>query len=104
MSTLNQHSRLNSRDYAASVKGAPKQSLGIQFLIPAFGKRYLEGPKTEKQIRSQGYSFTSEAALAWHFPSLKRAAQKARCVCRHMAWPNRRVVICDLPELQTSEP
>lgn len=48
--------------------------------------RYLEGPRTPKEVRKHGYGFTLFPERAWGFQSLKQATAKARIVECHMSW------------------
>ena len=59
------------------IVGYPRDSLA---------GRFLEGPRTPKQVKRDGYGFAKEVSKAWPFASQRQANAKARIVERHMGW------------------
>jgi hypothetical protein len=47
---------------------------------------YLQGPRTPKQVKRDGYGFTQDPSSAWPFKTQRAAAAKAKIVDRHMGW------------------
>jgi hypothetical protein len=58
--------------------------------------KYLQGPRTPKEVKSRGYGFTDDVDKAWPFSSERAAANKARIVDLHMGW-GQGVLIAEQP-------
>jgi len=56
---------------------------------------YLQGPRTPKQVRRDGYGFTGDIERAWPFSTAGAARRKASAVDRHMGWGHVCVVAND---------
>lgn len=63
--------------------------------------QYLQGPRDPKQVKRDGYGFTTERSKAWPFETEKAAAAKALIVDRHMGW-GEGVLVVDKPNAEVN--